>query len=152
MLTVSGARRGIVHKQGLLTIMIILLLCGCVLGIDEHLWASLQQLKEGQSIELVQKDMKSHEGTFLRFSQESISLREKGTELTVERSQILRINSRGKPKRFRNALIGGLLGSVIGSVASSEKREITVPVCGWVGVAVGALLPLHPQETIYRTE
>ena len=116
----------------------------------EHSWDSLSQLSAGQQIVVVQKDMKSHEGKFQNFTPESISIRENEHDATIQRKDVLRVSMRGKPKRFRNALIGGLVGSVAGSSASSSNRELWVPVGGWVGVAVGALLPLHPLRTIYR--
>lgn len=133
--------------------VILLLLSAHALAADdakEHSWSSLQQLSSGQRVVIVQKDMKSHQGSFLSVSNESILIHESGGEVTVQRSDVLRVNARGKPKRFRNALIGGLLGSVAGSTANSADRELWVPVGFWVGVAAGALLPLHSERTIYR--
>lgn len=98
---------------------------------------------------MVLKDMKSHQGTFLRVSDESILISVKESEVTVQRSDVLRVSARGKPKRLRNALICALVGSVIAG-AAAQSAEAT-PVGFWPGVAVGALLPIHSERTVYRS-
>ncbi len=131
-------------------------------------WSNLQQLRAGQRIEVVQMNLKSLQGTFRSFSEETISLRVKKQEVAVQREDVFRVSLREKSKRLRNALIGLAIGAGAGVAAAEifvrtdqpiarfrgEYRSIAyailVPVGIGVGAGVGAAFPGY--QTIYRAK
>ncbi len=135
---------------------------------DETGWSNLQQLRVGQRIEVVQMNLKSLQGTFLRFSEGVISLRVKKQEVAVQREDVFRVSLREKSKRLRNALIGLAIGAGAGVAAAEisvrtdqpiarfrgEYRSIAytvlVPVGLGVGAGIGAAFPGY--QTIYRAK
>jgi hypothetical protein len=135
-------------------------------------WSSLQQLRVGQKIEVVDTNLKKLKGTFLSFSEEAISLRVGKDEVGVQRPNVLRVSLRGKSKRLRNALIGMAIGAGAGVAAieicaQASSRfsfspclgqdfravayAILVPVGGAAGAGIGAAFP-PGYQTIYRAE
>ena len=120
----------------------------------EASWENLQQLRVGQRIQVVQKDLKKHNGTFLSFSEEAISLRIENDEVGIRRENVLRVSNRERNHRLRNSLIGaGLLGGLGLAIGSSNDDEypvvvLLVPIMGGAGAALGAAIPSYP--TIYR--
>jgi len=142
----------------------LLLLCVVPLGLmarDSRLnsWDNLKQLQPGQKIEVVDMKWKSLKGKFVSFSEESISLQVGNDQVSVERSNVLRVNS-GHSKRGRNALIGlaigagaGLaVGAVLDSQATGEFKDFGVllgpPIGAGAGVGIGAAFAGY--QTIYR--
>ena len=126
-------------------------------------WSDLNGLKAGQGIEVVESSMKSHSGKFVTVTDEFLSLKEHGTEVTIKREDVVRVSTSSGAKRGAHAVIGlvigGVVGAGIGALAGSShgflggsSRGITALV-GLVigapsGAAVGALLPAH--TTIYQ--
>lgn len=115
---------------------------------NEHSWTALKQLSAGQKVVVVQKDLKSHEGTFVGVSAESLLIHENKVEVSLPRADILRVTARGKPKRLRNALIGALVGSAAAGAAARSGEAVFLGF--WPGLAIGALLPVHSTRAIYR--
>jgi hypothetical protein len=119
-------------------------------------WNNLKQLREAQRIQVVDMGLRSWKGKFVHVSEESITLRTKKGEVTVERSEVYRVTDLKRSKRGRNALIGLLIGSIVGTgfVADAEdlvpwgKAVIAIGFFGGPGAGVGALVPSHP--TVYR--
>ena len=79
-------------------------------------WDNLNQLQTGQKIQVVQMDMKSLKGRFLGFTEEAITLKVKKNQLSVPRTEILRVSASDKAKRRGNGLIGFAIG-VAGGLA-----------------------------------
>lgn len=104
-------------------------------------WVSLGQLRAGQKIQVVERNLKSMDGTFLSFTEESISLRVKHGVVTVQRSDVMRVSSREKSKRTRNMLIGLAIGAgagaAVGAALDARVNYETGECC--IGVAFGAL-------------
>jgi hypothetical protein len=128
-------------------------------------WSDLNGLKAGQGIEVVESSMKSHSGKFVTVTDEFLSLKEHGTEVTIKREDVVRVSTSSGAKRGAHAVIGlvigGVVGAGIGALAGSShgflggsSRGITALVGLAIGApsgaAVGALLPAH--TTIYRAE
>jgi len=78
-------------------------------------WENLKQLQVGQKIEVVDMTLKSLTGTFVSFSDEAISLRNRGGDVTVVRADVLRVSLREHTKRTRNVLIGAAIGAAAGA-------------------------------------
>ncbi len=120
-------------------------------------WENLKLLREGQKIQVVDMGLKSWKGRFVGVSEDSITLRTKKGEVTVERSEVFRVTDLKRSRRGRNALIGLAIGSVVGAAVVAKKGDDLVPwgkavvaigFFGGPGAGVGALVPSHP--TIYR--
>jgi hypothetical protein len=126
-------------------------------------WSDLNGLRAGQGIEVIEFNMKSHSGQFVGVTDELLSLKEHGSDLSLKRGDVVRVSISSGPKRGAHAVIGlvigGAIGAGIGAAAGSShgflggtSRGITALV-GLVigapsGAAVGALVPAH--TTIYR--
>lgn len=139
-------------RRGVLKTMVLLLLSVPAIAGDanEQSWAALKQLSAGQKVTVVQKELKSHEGTFVSVSAESVVIHENKIEVSLQRVDVLRITARGKPKRLRNALIGALVGSAAAGAAARSGEAVFLGF--WPGLVIGALLPVHASHTIYRAQ
>lgn len=128
-------------------------------------WDNLKTLTPGQEIRVVLKDAKSYEGAFQSFGDNGIALRQPGGDQTLKRQEILRVSSRGKKHRGRNALIGAAVGAGVGlglgaALDQSSKNDIIklhswgiavgTPLGGLLGAGVGALLPTGGWNDVYR--
>jgi hypothetical protein len=78
-------------------------------------WETLNQLRPGERIEIIDQRLKTLKGTFLVVSPEAITVRHSKGETVVPRSDVLRIGSHGGDRR-KNALKGALLGLAAGLV------------------------------------
>jgi hypothetical protein len=146
-----------------------LLIIACLLGTtpvaraqtDRGAWESLNGLRAGQRIEVVETNLKKHTGTFVTVSDEAIQLREGPTDESVKKADVMRVTLLEKNHRLRNALIGGAVGcgagagigavvhSGLGSFFSRSAAAGFGAVIGLAaGAALGAAVPSHP--TIYR--
>ncbi len=156
-------------KQGLAVSVLLLSLCSMSLhGADtpEGDWGNLNQLRAGQQLQVVRRNLNSQDGKFLRFSEQSISLRVNNDEVSVAREEVLRITLRGGHRRLRGALVGMLIGAGVGlavGAVQDSKYNCSDPsndycyhkTAGVVlglgaGAAVGAAA-LPRYRTIYRS-
>lgn len=132
---------------------------------QQRQWSDLNGLKVGQGIEVIESNMKSHGGEFVAVTDEEITLREKSSDVSVKRENVVRISTASGARRGEHAVIGlvvgGLIGAGIGAMAGSgtgflggSSRGIAalvgVVIGAPSGAAVGAVLPAH--TTIYRAE
>jgi hypothetical protein len=124
-------------------------------------WERLSELRPGDRIVVVQTDGKEYDGQMLRVTADSLSLRAEGSEITVERTKILRVTLR-KSRRLRNALIGAGIGfavsltldKTLGTYLNNEtgyhakaKALIWALPIG-MGAVAGSASPGYP--TVYR--
>ena len=135
----------------------------CLLGMPcavSAQWGNLATLQAGQKIQVVQTSRKDS-GTFLRVSDQEISLQGKSGEQTIQRQDVRSVKLMANNHRLRNTLIGSVVGAGVGagiSAAAWEPRGFvggrgTGAAVGAVmgaagGAIVGAVWPSH--ETIYR--
>lgn len=123
-------------------------------------WENLNRLREGETIEVVDMNLKSLKGTFMGFSEEAVSLRVKQDDVIIKRADVFRVSSRAGSRRARNTLIGLAIGASMGAAIAgcsfespcdwppSKESAIGAGVGAAAGALVGAALPGHP--TIYR--
>ncbi len=124
-------------------------------------WDNLKQLRPGQKIEVVDKQMKTFKGEFVSLTEEAISLREASVEQAVDRANVVRVSVRDTSHRTRNMLLGAAIGGGIAVAAtivplaanSNEGNSCGVCVAAIAagfggGAAVGAI---PGSRTIYRT-
>ena len=131
---------------------------------EKGTWSDLNRLKAGQGIEVIESSLKQHEGQFLVVTDELLSLREHGSDVSVKRGDIVRVSTSSAARRGEHAaiglVIGGAIGAGIGALAGSKtgflggsSRGITtlvgIALGAPSGALVGALVPGH--TTVYRT-
>jgi hypothetical protein len=126
-------------------------------------WSDLNGLKAGQGIEVIESSMKSHSGQFVAVTDELLSLKEHGSDLSLKRGDVVRVSVSSGSKRGAHAVIGLVIGAAIGAGVGAaagsshgflggSSRGLTALVGLAIGIpsgaAVGALVPAH--STIYR--
>ena len=118
-------------------------------------WSNLNRLKAGQGIEVIESSMKRHAGKFVTVTDELLTLKENGSDVSVKREDVARVSTSSGPKRGEHALIGLVVGGLAGAgifAASGSPHGIAALVGVVIGAPSGALvgvvLPAH--TTVYR--
>jgi hypothetical protein len=108
-------------------------------------WSNLNGLKAGQGIEVIESNMKNHNGRFAAITEESLSMQEKGSDVLIKREDVVRVSTGSGPKRGEHAVIGlvagGLIGAGIGALAGSSHGFFGASdrgIAALVGIAIGA--------------
>jgi len=121
-------------------------------------WSNLSRLKAGQGIQVIESGLKSHAGKFVTVTDELLTLKENGSDISIRREDVVRVSTSSGPRRGEHALLGlvagGSIGAGIGAAYGSahDVRGILALV-GLVigapsGAIVGAVVPAH--TTVYR--
>jgi hypothetical protein len=152
----------------------VILICVLVLPVsafartDQASWENLGALSAGHKIQVLELNSKKFSGSFVNFSNTSISLQERGGAQTILRQDVRSVTLLENPHRLRNALIGVVVGTGAGAgigaaayhpctsagfgCAGYTGRGIPIgigAVIGGVsGAIVGTLWPSH--KTIFR--
>ena len=131
-------------------------------------WNDIKQLAAGQQIRIVLNDAKSYEAKFQSVTDEAVVVRLATGERTFERQNVLRVSTRGKRHRGRNALIGLAFGASAGVIVAAASPELGTGKCaqgscvdagtisqlgivgGAVGAGVGAAIPTGGWRDVYR--
>ena len=117
-------------------------------------WQNLRQLTAGQDIEVIGRDHKSVRGSFVAFSDQSISLHRKQRDVTMSRSDVVQVRRRSAKSGSHmliGAAIGGGAGAGIGagigeSVGNESGGDFNnlkpaiIGICAAVGILVGVLI------------
>jgi hypothetical protein len=126
-------------------------------------WSNLRSLQASQGIEVIESSMKRHAGKFVAVTDESLTLKENGSDVSVKREDVVRVSTSSGPKRLEHALIGlaigGGVGAAIGAASGSahgflggSSRGINalfgIAIGAPSGAVVGAVIPAH--TTVYR--
>lgn len=126
-------------------------------------WENLWQLNAGQRIRVVERNMKTHDGTFLSYSEEAMSLRVGSNDVGIRRENVIRVSNREENKRLQHAVKGALIGAGVGPILALAlfvirpeaffdhpglKLFATMVGPAGVGAGIGAAIPSHP--TVYR--
>ena len=126
-------------------------------------WSDLKALRARQGIDLIESNMKNHHGGFVEVTDEEITLREKGSEVSVKREHVARVSTASNARRGEHAVVGlvvgGLIGAGIGAASGSNTgflggssrgigALVGVAIGAPSGAVVGACVPAH--TTIYR--
>ena len=136
---------------------------------NQNSWDALNTLRAGQRIEVFETNLKNHKGTFSAITGEAIQLREGGTDVAIQKENVMRVTLLEKSHRLRNAFIYGGVGAGAGAGISAAATRCPPPsgfsFCGvgrgaiiggsavvglLAGGGIGAAIPSHP--TIYRLE
>ena len=126
-------------------------------------WQRVQSIDPGHTIR-VQTANKQHDGTFVKASDADITFqsREDG-QVTVARSEVLRVHARSKSHRMRNAIIGaaiggaasavlyGTLGVLLQNEGSDDVAQVVLtPIA--MGAGIGAILPTGRLKKVYDAQ
>jgi hypothetical protein len=123
-------------------------------------WDSVTRITEGQKIELRTRDGVELKGTFISATAESIAIRYKSGEQSVDRTNVLRVRVYDAGRRTRK----GVMWTAIGAGAGFGVGMAACPQCSnegngakyvGPGVAVGAGMGAlgflsSPYKTIYK--
>jgi hypothetical protein len=152
--------------QGLALMLVLSLGFPASLGAQtQHgAWSSLNVLKAGQRIEVIESSMKHHAGAFVSVTDEVLNLKEKGADISLKRENVARVSTSSGPKRGEHAVIGlvagGLIGAAIGAATGSSTgffggsdrgiaALVGIAIGAPSGAIVGAVLPA--RSTVYRS-
>jgi len=126
-------------------------------------WSNLNRLKAGQGIEVIESSMKRHAGEFVAVTDELLTLKEKGANVSVKREDVVRVSTSSGSRRGQHALIGLVVGGGIGAAIGAASGSSTgflggssrgigalvgIVIGAPSGAGVGAALPAH--VTFYR--
>jgi hypothetical protein len=125
-------------------------------------WDSVTRITEGQKIELRTRDGAKLQGTFISATAESIAIRYKSGEQSIERANVLKVRVYDAGRRTRK----GVMWTAIGAGAGFGVGAAVCPQCSnegdgakyiGPGVAVGAALGAlgflsSPYKTIYEVK
>ena len=156
-------------KRVIETLLLLLMVPGFSLAQPlQNNWDNLRQLAPGRQIQIVLNDAESYTGQFQSASDERLVVRTGGTDQTFERQNILRVSTRGKRHRGRNALIGLAVGASAGVIVAVASPELGTGKCaqgscvdagtvsmvgflgGSLGVGLGAAIPTGGWHDVYR--
>ena len=129
-------------RKLLISIGLLAMPCASRAQAPQDPWGALNSLRASQKIEVIEKTLKKHVGTFMTVSAEAIQLREGAADDAIRREDVLRVSLPEKrhraldaihaPPSFRNANLRGLgssgfpsdgLSGIASSVNDVTKRE-----------------------------
>jgi hypothetical protein len=132
----------------------------------QAVWDKLKQLSAGQEIQVVQKGAQSSQGTFRSVNEEAIVVNQAGGEQTIDRQSVVRVSTKGRGHRKRNALIGAGIGAGAGAgigagidsscncangfLPSNTGVYVLAPLGAIVGAIIGAVIPSGGWHEVYR--
>lgn len=126
---------------------------------QQNRWANLEQIQQGQKVVVVDQQMKTLNGTFVRVTENDLTIKIKDKETKIDRDSVYRVTT-GPQHRGRNALIGLGVGAAVGgilagTVPGSEELSAgdmagVVAGVGGLGAGIGALIA--PAKTYYRAD
>jgi len=116
-------------------------------------WENLKNLDAGHKIKVVDVGLKAWDGRLVSVSDQAITIRPKGGEVTVERAKVFRVTDLERSRRGRNAAIGLLAGALLYAAVNrgsgdDAEHALSIGFMGGIGAAAGAAIP-YPRPTIY---
>lgn len=126
---------------------------------QHYRWANLEQIQSGQKVVVIDQQMKNVTGTFVRVSENDLTIKKKDKEITMDRDSVYRVTSTPQ-HRGRNTLIGLGVGAATGAIwgasvpaedmTPAQTGSIMAGALGGIGAGVGALIA--PAKTFYRAD
>lgn len=130
----------------------------------EGSWEAVRQLQGGETIVVVDRELKSFRGIFLEASENEIRFETGGRLPAIERINVLRVSKLVRSKRNRNTILGAAIGAGAGAAGGAalayglfpDEGGATKPTITGVslmatGTVLGVLLGRSTGlETVYR--
>jgi len=92
------------------------LLC-CMIPLAAQSWDDLRALKAGDRVKVQDTAGKERGGAFRALSDNAISIESGGSEVSIERSKVRRVQIKSSSRRWRNFAIGAGIGLALGLAA-----------------------------------
>ena len=160
------------HRSALL-VALALLMTGVPLRAADNRnavsnWDNLQQLAPGDNLRIVLNDAKSYKAKLESVNDNAIVVRLASGEQTFPRETVLRVSTKGRSHRGRNALIGLAAAAGTGVIVGVASPELGQGTCGrgscvdagmvaalavWgagIGSVMGAVIPTGRWHDVYR--
>jgi hypothetical protein len=152
-----------VRRAVLIFVFLLEFSCALPSRAQQGSWSNLNRLKVGQGIQVVETNLKQHSGKFVTVTDELLTCKENGSDVSIRREDVMHVSTSSVPKRGEHALIGlvagAAAGAAIGAASGSDtgflggsSRGIAalvgIAIGGPSGAIVGAALPAH--STVYR--
>jgi hypothetical protein len=137
-----------------------LTIIACVVPLCAQSWDTLQVLKPGDAVRVVDIGGQEVKGSFSAATPDSLTIQSHGSAQSIEKAKIRLVKVRSSGRRLRNLLIGAGIGVAIGVTADqtigallrNENGESNRPLMYIAPVAlfggIGAAIPAY--RTIYR--
>jgi hypothetical protein len=123
-------------------------------------WDALGSIDQGHRIR-IETSAKKYTGAFVGASGDAIRLNAKDGQISISRTEVVRVYLQSHSSRLRNTLIGAGIGTAVGVIAWStlgrllrnegaqdtESRILAPPIA--IGAAVGAVLPTGSMKKVY---
>lgn len=137
--------------------------CALAAQTQQSSWSSLNRMKAGQGIEVVEASLKHRSGKFVTVTDDLLTFKENGSDVSLKREDVMRVSTSSVPKRGEHALIGLVVGAAAGAGIGAASGSSTgflggssrginalvgIAIGGPSGAIVGAALPAH--HTVYR--
>jgi hypothetical protein len=131
-------------------------------------WDNLQQLAPGDNLRIVLNDAKSYKAKLESVNDNAIVVRLPSGEQTFPRESVLRVSTKGRSHRGRNALIGLAAGAGTGVIVGVASPELGQGTCvrgscvdagevfalgvegAGLGSVMGAVIPTGRWHDVYR--
>jgi hypothetical protein len=119
-----------------------LLLVAAGFAQDTSQWSSVQSLRKGDRIAVIQANHKRVEGRFESATDARITLRA-DQEITLEKTEVVRVYRPARHGRVFGAVLGGLIGVAVGGITDATagratRNEVNTPPKGAITAIGGA--------------
>lgn len=145
-----------------LPIVGLLLVCATHIGLaqDTSQWNSLQSLRKGDRMGVIQTDRKRLEGRFESATEARITLRT-DREITVEKAEVVRVYRPARHGRVFGVVLGGAIGVAAGGVTDATlgqyfrnetggtAKGVITAIGGAAGAGIGAAVA-GGYRTVYQ--
>jgi hypothetical protein len=141
-------------------IAVLLLAAQAGFAQDPSQWSSLQALRKGERVGLIQADQKRLEGRFESATDARITL-QADQLITLEKAEVVRVYSPARHSRVFGVVLGGAIGVAAGGVmdgtvgqrfrneGTSPARGLLTAGGGAVGAGIGAAVT-GGYRTVYQ--
>jgi len=114
-----------VRKPVLIFVLLLAFPCALTVQAQQSSWSNLNRLKAGQGIEVVEVGLKHHSGKFVTVTDELLTLKENGSDVSLKRQDVIRVSTSSAPKRGEHALIGLVVGAAAGAAVGALSGSTT---------------------------
>lgn len=140
-------------------IVVLCLLASTAAAADESDWNNLSQIRPGEKVQVVRQKMKTVNGSFESFSEDSIVVRQPPADVVIPKDEVVRVTIMSRNKRWRNLAIGAAAGAgtgfLIGQIITRERHDDWQTIayfCTLIGLGGGTGIgaSIHGHPTVYR--
>ena len=139
---------------------ILLTLLVCTIPVRAQSWDVVRGLRSGDRVKVQESSGTEHKGRVTAVTPDGISLATGGSQVSVERARVRRVQLHSGSRRARNVAIGAAVGVAVGVVVDqtigkylrNESGDEGRPIMylAPIGLFAGIGAALSPYRTIYR--